>query len=657
MNKMYVLLSMVVLLLSAQDVDVQWNRMAEDYFLLGVRQYSQKDFKSALQSFHNSILSGTLNHRITASTMMMAKTQYALKHYEEAITLCDSFLVQFPGSLYREDAYFTRGMCYYNLSLYVQTIAEMESVLAIAQQPKNQEHAAKIIEHVASEFLSDGQIDSLLLAASTNRMKAQWKVIRAERYFSAGDHDRARDLLRNVDTTLLNHSLQRRMNLLRSRIERGNLVRIGVLLPLSSSKTADSREKKVALEVLEGIELALSEYEENISPGQVSIELQLRNSERRSDTIRSALLSFAEDDKIIALIGPIFSDETMAAAVASREVKIPLISPTATDDSIASVSDYIFLANTTGGMRGKILADYAVQELGAKNVAVLASDAPFSKTQADSFAAHIQRLGGTVLIDRRYTRGSVDLREHFKAMRKAAAEQSPEYIVQFKGKINTAEVLRTLLSFGIRAAIADSALAYSGELNVTTYLGARAKELVDSLKLPFKRQLPYVDSLNYPVTAIEVLFNPIYASQQIGVVSSQLAYYNVKTQLLGTSEWYNPHELEMNRRYADGVIFGSDRWIEQNENTKRVLAKYMQKYGRQASDYVLFGFDVMSMIIQLLNDGALTREEMITALLNARYSGIRNSISFTRRRVNGSLNILQYKEGSVTKLQTYILQE
>jgi len=643
-----------VVFLSAQDVDVYWNRTAEEYFLLGMRQYAQKDYKAALQSFQNAILSGSLNHRITASTIMKAKTLYALKQYPEAIAVCDSFLAQFPTSAYREDALFTRGMCFYNQSAYLRAVAEMESVLAIARQKKNLEHAAKIIDHIAAEFLTDGELDSLLQTTRNNTVVQHLRIIRSERYFSAGNIELAMQLAAQVDTLLLEQTFQTRLHQLRGRIERGNLVKIGVLLPLFSSKPLETREKKIAVEVLEGIQLALAEYEENLSPGQVSIELSVRNSERHADSIRAALKEFTADDDLVAVLGPIFSDETMAAATISRDFDLPVISPTATDDSIAMVSDHIFLANATGGMRGKILAQYAVKELGARNVAVLASDAPFSKTQADSFVAEIQRLGASVVINRRYARGAVDLREHFKVIRKIAAEQSPAYIIQFKGKINVAEVTRVMLSFGIRSSTIDSVLARSGELNVSALIGERAKALVDTLKLPYKKQLPFVDSLHYPVSSIDVLFSPIFSSQQIGVVSSQLAYYNIQTTLLGTSEWYNLYELEMNRRYTDGVIFGSDRWIEQTENTKRILTKYAQHYNKQASDNVLFGFDAMSMLIYLLNNGALTREKMNEALISVgRFNGIRNSISFTPQRINGSLNILQYKDGNVTKLQTY----
>ncbi|MBI2430001.1 MAG: ABC transporter substrate-binding protein [Ignavibacteriales bacterium] len=658
MKKLLFLFCATVFLLPAQDIEVYWNRQAEDYFLLGMRQYNQKDFKSAVQTFQNSIASGEMNHRITASTIMKAKTLYGLRNFSEAASVCGSFIARFPSSAYKEDAHFTRGMCFYNLGLYRETVAEMETVLVIAQQWKNQDHAVKMIEHVAFEFLAEAEIDSIIHHTRNDTIKGQMSVTLAERYFSAGDNDRAKTLIENVAVLLLDPASQQRINRLRGRIERGNLVRIGVLLPFLSSSPTETRDRKVATEVLEGIQLALSDYEENVAPGQVSVELKVRDSERRSDSIRSAIASFTEDDKVVGIIGPIFSDEAMAAASAAHEAMIPLVSPTATDDSITQVGDFAFLANSTSGMRGKILAQYAVKEMGGKNIAILASEAQFSKAQADSFAAEAIQSGATIVADRRYSRGAVDLREHFKAIRSAGAQLQPDYIVSFKGKMKSADVTRLLLSYGIRRSAIDSVLEKGGEMNITPFVGARVQELADTLKLPYKKTLLYIDSLHYPVSTIDIVFSPINSSQQIGVISSQLAYYNIKAAILGTSEWYNIHELDMNRRYADGATFGSDRWIEQEGQTKRIFATYSQKYGKQANDNVLFGFDVMSLMIQLMNDGALTREQMKEALTKVvNFTGIRNTITFTQRRVNGSLHILQYKNGVVSKLRTYTYQE
>ena len=169
--------------------------------------------------------------------------------------------------------------------------------------------------------------------------------------------------------------------------------------------------------------------------------------------------------------------------------------------------------------------------------------------------------------------------------------------------------------------------------------------------------IPYLDSLQYPVSSIDVIFCPISNSHEIGVLSSQLAFYNINATILGSGEWYDANELDLNKRYTDGVIFGSDRWVERNDQTNRILSKYAQRFGRTISENVMFGYDVMTLIIHQFKDGALTRDQLADALKKVNeFTGIRNTISLTKDRVNSSIHILEYKHGAVSKLQTFSYQ-
>ncbi len=654
MKFFFALLLMIAARLPAQNVEVYFNQRAEDYFLLGMRQYAQRDFKPALLSFQKSIGSYPMNHRITATMMMAAKTQYALKEYTTASALCDSIIVQFPTSLYLEDVFFTRGMCFYNQGNYVRTFAEMEHTFRIAQQRLNKEHSFKVIEHIAAEFFSVHQVDSAISASSNETIKNLLVVILAEKYFQNGNLDEATLCIERFNHTLSDQSLTFRIDRLKSRIEKGNLVRIGVLLPLLTSSSVETREKKIANEVLEGIQLAVSDYEDRTEPGQVSVELNIRDSEKDSAKIFSIISEWSDNSAIVAIIGPVFSNETIHAAKIAQEQSIPIISPTATDEGISSIGPFVFQANSTNGARGKTMAQYAVNVLGVKTIAVLGSAVQSSATQADSFIVEAKRLGADIIIDKRYKKGETDLRSSIRAIRVAASNLRPDYLVSLKGKMNVAEVTRKLVSLGIKFSYIDSMIATGGSVNLTPLFGDSAKKIADSLKLQTKKATLYVDSLNYPVTTIDLIYCPISNSNEIGVLTSQLTFYNIKAALLGSGDWNDANELDMNKRYTDGVIFGSDRWIEQHEQTKRIFSNYAQRYGKQISDNVMFGYDAMTMLIRQFNDSALSREQLADALTKVSdFTGMRNTISLTTDRVNSSLHILQYKNGAVSKLQTY----
>jgi hypothetical protein len=50
-----------------------------------------------------------------------------------------------------------------------------------------------------------------------------------------------------------------------------------------------------------------------------------------------------------------------------------IVSPTATDEGISSIGPYVFQANSTNGAKGKTMAQYAVNVIGAKSIAILGS--------------------------------------------------------------------------------------------------------------------------------------------------------------------------------------------------------------------------------------------------------------------------------------------
>jgi ABC-type branched-subunit amino acid transport system substrate-binding protein len=643
--------------LHGQDLEVFFNQTAEEYFLLGMRQYAQKDFRPALHSFRASIGGHPLSHRITAAKVMEAKTLYALKNYPEASLACDSILAQFPMTMYREDILFTRGMCLYNLGDHVRTFAEMQQTFMIAQERRNKEHSYRVMENIATEYLSVQQVEEHLTDTSFAEIRNMLLVVLAEKYVLNARIDDAKFRLAQVDKTVLDQSLQFRMNRLLSQIERGNLVRIGVLLPLLNTSPSESREKKIASEVLEGIRLAVSDYEERMTPGQVSIELDVQDSEKDSSAIHRIVTQWSQNGTVTGIIGPIFSNETVTAARLAQQYSIPIVSPTATDEGISSIGPYVFQANSTNGAKGKTMAQYAVNVIGAKSIAILGSASLPSSVQADSFVAEAKRLGATIVTDRRYRKGESDLRSYVRAIRVEAATLKPDYVMSLRGKTNIAEVTRKLVSVGVKFSSIDSVMAAGGVFNFTPFFGVNAKKVADSLKLQVRRTGIYIDSLHYPVTDLDMIYCPISNGHEIGVLTSQLTFYNIRAMLFGSNEWNDANELDLNKRYADGVIIGSDRWIDRDERTNRVFGKYSQRFGRPISDNVLYGYDAMSMLIRQFSNGTLTREQLAGSLgALVQSDGIRNGISFRPDRVNSSLNFLQYKNGTMSKLQTYSYQ-
>ena len=646
----FLFLLVVSAALLAQD-EVIFNQGAEDQFLLGTKQYTQGDFKGAYLTFQKIVELPQRNQRSTSATIMSAKTLFQLHSYRESIRLLKDFLDTYPQSNYTEDAHYTLAINYYRLNRYPDAAGELLSVLETGKEKKTFLRAQKIFENVASEFLTAQEIKDLLYFAKTDRSKKLLTLHLAELEFDQGLYTdamaHARDVLSGKEDPL---SAQRARSLL-VRLQNGTSVKLGVILPLMQKSEGASREKKLAYEILDGVKYAVDEYNAKNAKQGVTVVIDVRDSEKDPIVAAREIQPWLDDKEFVGILGPIFSYEVSPVAGIANSRKIPLVSPTATDNGIAAVGPYIFQANPDYTTRGKAMAQYAVLKLGMKNLAVVAPSFQPSSAIADSFVQESMRLGALIISNKRYLRGATDLRYLFREMRAEAAVFGQEQSIDFKGAVSYPEIIKRLTSVGVRKVTIDSLAEKQGKVIVQRLFGQNGKMMADSLGIPLQPEPFYLDSLQYPVSSIQGVFSPISNSSEIGIITSQLTYFNIKGQLLGSGEWNDANELDLNKRYAEGVIFSSDRWVENSYDYNQFVSSFVKATQRQPTDNVLFGYDAMSLVLTQILNGGTTRERLNEMLSKvADFPGFHSKISFTEDRVNSYLHILQYKKGKISKI-------
>ncbi len=636
--------------LVAQD-EVVFNQGAEDNFLLGTKQYAQSDFKEAYLSFEKIVEDPVHSQRTTAALIMSAKSLFQLHSFRESIRLLKDFLDTYPQSSYGEDAHFTLALNYYRLNRYSDAAGELLVVLESGKERKTFLRAQRIFENVASEFLTAQEIKDLLYFSKTDRSKKLLTLHLAEIEFDQGLYTEsmahAREVLTGKEDPL---SAQRARSLL-VRLQSGTSVKLGVILPLMQKTDGASREKKLAYEILDGVKYAVDEYNLKNSKQGVTVVIDVRDSEKDPLVAAREIQPWLDDKEFVGIVGPIFSYEVSPVAGIANSRKIPLVTPTATDNGIAAVGDYVFQANPDYTTRGKAMAQYAVLKLGLKNLAVVAPGFQPSSAIADSFVQESMRLGARIISDKRYLKGATDLRYLFSAMRSEGAVFGEEQSIDFKGGVSYPEIIKRLTSVGVRKSTIDSLAEKQGKVIVQRLFGMNGKAMADSLKIPLQVEPFYLDSLQYPVTSIQAVFSPISNSNEIGIITSQMTYYNIKATLLGSGEWNDAAELDLNKRYADGVIFSSDRWVENWYTYSQFTSQFLQATQRQPTDNVLFGYDAMALVLAQILNGGTTRERLTELLAKvSEFPGYHSKISFTENRVNSYLHILQYKKGKISKI-------
>lgn len=165
-----------------------------------------------------------------------------------------------------------------------------------------------------------------------------------------------------------------------------------------------------------GIELALEEI--NKAGGVLGKQLEEVKVDNKSDNTEAANVStrLATRDKVVALLGPATSGNTKAASPAAVQNKVPLISGSATADDVTvdsngKVREYVFKTCFSDSFQGVMMSNFAYNDLGLKNAAVLVDNASdYSKGLAKNFKETYAKLGGEVLTEESYQTGEKDFK-------------------------------------------------------------------------------------------------------------------------------------------------------------------------------------------------------------------------------------------------------
>ncbi len=181
--------------------------------------------------------------------------------------------------------------------------------------------------------------------------------------------------------------------------------------------------------LVEGIELALEEVNKD---GVLGKKLEPVKVDNKSEDTEAANVSarLATRDKVVVLLGPGTSGNTKAASPAAMQNKIPLISGSATEDGVTvdsngNVRDYIFKTCFNDSFQGIMMAEFAFNDLGLKNAAILAdTTSDYAQGLSKNFNETFTALGGKVLIEEAYQQKDTD----FKAVLTNIKGQNPDVL-------------------------------------------------------------------------------------------------------------------------------------------------------------------------------------------------------------------------------------
>lgn len=179
-----------------------------------------------------------------------------------------------------------------------------------------------------------------------------------------------------------------------------------------------------------GVELAIEEINKN--GGVLGKQIEIVKADNKSEDTEAANVStrLATRDKVLVLLGPATSGNTKAASPAAMENKVPLISASATDDHVTvdsngKVREYIFKTCFSDSFQGVMMAEFALNDLGLKNAAILEDNtSDYAKGLSKAFKETYTSQGGTLLAQEAYQAKDTD----FKAVLTNLKGKNPDVL-------------------------------------------------------------------------------------------------------------------------------------------------------------------------------------------------------------------------------------
>ena len=502
-----------------------------------------------------------------------ARIMVHLDNPGKALSLVNTMLHDFPNSPLRKRAFLESGRIYLNANKWRDCVQSMESVLALDPLPAERFEAqitraecllqrrdyrtafegsreayqaalneedlqqTRVVLTLTADGLKDRALERKLEGSDGSEPFGYLAMERVERLVEKGmDHEALNelmDILVHYPGQLPEDRVSEAYGILSDRL----LVRsntIGAILPLSG------RYRVYGEKALQGIQAAL-DLMSPLPEDETSADFNLVIMDSGADPMKAAqaVRDLVERELVLAIIGPLFSRTSKAAAEAAEGSGVPLISLSA-DPSVPDLGENIFRRALSDSQQIKALVRMVHDRLMVTRFAFLYPDNSYGREMVNLFWDELDARGALVTAVESFVPGKTDFGPQIRAM------------VGLNRKLNAEEQI--LKESGVEIEL---------------------ESIVD----------------------FDALFIPA-DFQTIGLLAPQLAFYDVTSALLlGTSGWNSPWVVELGEHYVEGALFtGSYLADMENKETRELMERYWLSFGEDPQPLAIQGYDAALLI-------------------------------------------------------------
>lgn len=276
--------------------------------------------------------------------------------------------------------------------------------------------------------------------------------------------------------------------------KKADTIKIGLATPLTGASAQDGQS------IQNGVNLAVKLCNEAGGINGKQVEVVAEDDKGDSSEAATVANKLAQDKNVLAVIGHFNSSCTLAGAPIYNQAGVVEVSPGSSAAAVTDAGDYTFRVITTDAVQGGYLADWCVNELGYKNIAILYENTDYGLGLADVAEEETTKLGAVTVVREAYEVGSTD----FSTVLTKVANSDAEVLI-IGGLYNeTALIAKQMKNYGLEdmqimgvdAIFSEALIELGGEdtegIKLTGYFSEdsenpKSKEFVEAYKKEYNQ--------------------------------------------------------------------------------------------------------------------------------------------------------------------------
>ncbi|HEX8154429.1 MAG TPA: ABC transporter substrate-binding protein, partial [Thermoanaerobaculia bacterium] len=167
-----------------------------------------------------------------------------------------------------------------------------------------------------------------------------------------------------------------------------------------------------------GITMAVDEINKAGGVLGRQIKVLTEDDQSKPEEAANAVTKLISQNNVIAVLGEVASSNSLAAAPICQSNKVPMITPSSTNERVTKVGDYIFRMCFIDPYQGEAMANYLVKDQKVTRAALLVDvKSDYSTGLAANFERTFLANGGKIVGKQNYAKGDSDFRAQLTSIK------------------------------------------------------------------------------------------------------------------------------------------------------------------------------------------------------------------------------------------------